>query len=86
MLQSRGFSAPKALLQKPLESYLFLHTSYRACLNYMRLFDLYLSREVRAVHGSKKTYTSKKAHSLLISINTSRRGSLTTKLQNAYLV
>lgn len=80
------FLCPESSTPKAIGSYLFLHTSYRAYLDYARLFDLYLSREVSAMHGSKKIHTSKKAHLLLISINTSGRGFLTTKLQHAYLV
>ena len=66
MLQSRGFSAPKALLQKPLEVTFFLHTSYRACFNHTRLFDLYLSREVSAMlptNWQKNATLGKKARS-----------------------
>ena len=37
------FLSPESPTPKAIGSCLFLHTSYRAYLNYTRLFDLYLS-------------------------------------------
>ena len=56
------FLCPESSTPKAIGSYLFLHTSYRAYLNYARLFDLYLSREVSAIHGwQENPYQEKSA-------------------------
>jgi hypothetical protein len=79
------FLCPESSTPKAIGSYLFLHTSYRAYLHHMRLFDLYLSREASAMHRSKKIYTSKKADSLLISIKTSSQDFFTTNSKTPIL-
>jgi hypothetical protein len=43
------FLCPEISTPKAIGSYLFLHTFYGAYLYQMRLFDLYLSSEARAM-------------------------------------
>jgi len=85
MLQSRGFSAPKALLQKPLgATFSSTHPIERTSI--IRASSIYTFHEKRAqCTGGQKIYTSKKAHSLLISIKTSRQGFFTTNSKTPIL-
>jgi hypothetical protein len=60
------FLCPESSTPKAIRSYLFLHTSYRAYLDYARLFDLYLSREASAMlptNWQKNATLGKKARS-----------------------
>ena len=86
MLQSRGFSAPKALLQKPLEAtFSSTHPIERTLI--IRASSIYTFHEQRAQCADKfqkNAILGKKRFLLSISIKTSGLGFLTIKLQNTY--